>query len=210
MRLAIIGYGALGRQIEGTITDETPAQTTVYFDDNAHRDGVAGAVPFAAHTSDDYAGFSFYVGLGYKHLGLKQKIIDQLLEVGRVVPHFVHPRSFVHRSVKIGAGSIIYAGCTVDRNTAIGRGVLLNNGVVIAHDGTVGPACWFSPGVTLSGEVTVGERTFVGSGATIANNLEIGSDVVIGLSTAVTKPVEAGQTVIGNPMRVLARRLTLV
>jgi sugar O-acyltransferase (sialic acid O-acetyltransferase NeuD family) len=209
VKLALVGYGTLGRQIEGLITDEVPASTTVYFDDDFHRTGAAGAVPFAAHTSDDYQQFTFYVCLGYQHLHLKQRLLQKLVELGRAVPPFVHPSSYVHRSVTIGAGSIIYAGCTVDRNTKLGRGVLFNNGTVVAHDGDVGDACWFSPGVTLSGGVTVGDRTFIGTGATVANNLAIGADVVVGLSTAVTKPIGSGASVIGNPMRVLDRKLRL-
>ena len=210
MKLALVGYGALGRQIEGLITDETPAVATLYFDDHAHRAGVPGAHPFAEHASDDYAEFRFFVCLGYKHLALKKQLIDRLVEQGRDVPHFVHPTSYVHRSVRLGAGTIIYAGCTVDRNTSIGRGVLLNNGVVVAHDGSIGDACWLSPSVTLSGVVTVGECTVLGSGATVSNDLHIGAHVIIGLATAVTKNVADNVSAIGNPMRILDRPLALV
>lgn len=209
MKLALVGYGALGQQIEGLVTEATPASTTVCFDDNAHRTGGPGAFPFAAHTNDDFEDFSFYVCLGYKHLRLKQQIIDRLVELGRNVPCFVHPNAYVHRSVKIGAGSVIYAGCTVDRNTRLGRGVLLNNGVVVAHDGSIGDGCWFGPGVTLSGKVTVADGTFIGSGATVANDLAIGANAIIGMSTAVTKHVGDNASAIGNPMRILGRPLKL-
>ena len=210
MKLALVGHGALGRQIEGMITDATPAGETVYFDDHDHRAGIPGAFPFAAHTGDDFKDFTFYVCLGYKHLGLKKQLVDRLVELGRDVPHFVHPNAYVHRSVQIGAGSMIYAGCTVDRNTRLGRGVLLNNGVVVAHDCSIGDACWFGPGVTLSGVVTVAESTFIGSGATVSNDLSIGANVVIGLSTAVTRNLGDNVSAIGNPMRILERPLELV
>jgi len=210
VKLALIGYGALGQQIEGMISDATPASTTVCFDDNAHRMGGPGARPFASHTSDDFKDFCFYVCLGYKHLGLKTQLIDRLVELGRDVPCFVHPNAYVHPSVKLGAGSVIYAGCTVDRNTTIGRGVLLNIGVVVAHDGAIADGCWFGPGVTLSGHVTVGATSFLGSGSTVTNDVEIGAGAIVGLATAVTKNVGAGASVIGNPMRVLGRKLNLI
>jgi len=210
VKLALVGYGALGLQIEGMITESFTVSTTVRFDDHTHRSGEPQAFPFASHTSDEFKDFRFYVCLGYKHLPLKTQIIDRLVELGRDVPYFVHPNAYVHRSVTIGAGSMIYAGCTVDRNTTIGRGVLLNNGVVVAHDGSLGDGCWLGPGVTLSGHVTIGASSFLGSGSTVTNDVQLGSAVTVGLATAVTKNVAAGQSVIGNPMKVLERKLTLI
>jgi len=210
VKLALVGYGALAQQIEGMITEDASPSTTVCFDDNAHRQGRARSFPFAAHTSDDFGDFWFYVCLGYKHLALKKQIIDRLVELGRNVPYFVHPSAYVHRSVMLGAGAMIYAGCTVDRSTTIGRGVLLNNGVVAAHDGSVGDCCWLGPGVTLSGRVTIGATSVLGSGSTVSNDITIGPGVIVGLATAVTKNVDAGVSVIGNPMRVLERKLRLI
>jgi acetyltransferase EpsM len=210
VKLALVGYGALAHQIEGMITENAPASTTVCFDDNAHRLGRPGSFPFGAHTSDEFQDFCFYVCLGYKHLSLKQQIIDRLVELGREVPYFVHPNAYVHRSVTLGAGSMIYAGCTVDRNTTIGRGVLLNNGVVAAHDGSIGDCCWLGPGVTLSGHVTIGATSFLGSGSTVSNDVNIGPGAIVGLATAITKDVDAGVSVIGNPMKVLEHKLRLI
>jgi sugar O-acyltransferase (sialic acid O-acetyltransferase NeuD family) len=210
VKLALVGYGDLGRQIEAIVTEHTPASTTAYFDDNAHRAGAAGAFPFAAHTGDEFADYHFHVCIGYKHLALKAQLVARLVELGRTVPVFVHPNAYVHRSVQIGHGAMIYAGCTVDLNARIGRGALLNNGVVVAHDSVVGDGCWLSPGVTLSGYVTLGACSFLGSGTTVSNHVEIGANATVGVATAVTKNVRADATVIGNPMRVLERKLHLL
>lgn len=210
MKLALVGYGDLGRQIEIMLADSSPPSAVAYFDDNAHREGRPGAAPFAAHTSDDFKDFRFYVGIGYKHLALKTQIIERLVELGRAVPHLVHPNAYVHSSAQLGHGAIIYAGCTVDQNARIGRGALLNNGVVVAHDSVIGDGCWLSPGVTVSGRVTIGAHCFLGSGTTVTNHVEIGAGATVGLATAVTKRIAAGATVMGNPMRVLEHKLTLL
>jgi sugar O-acyltransferase (sialic acid O-acetyltransferase NeuD family) len=210
VKLALVGYGDLGHQIEAMVAELTPADTTVYFDDNAHRTGASGSLPFEAHASHDFKDFQFYVCIGYKHLPLKTQIIDRLIELGRSVPHLIHPNSYVHPSAQVGAGAIIYAGCTVDRNTKIGRGALLNVGVVLAHDSSVGEGCFLGPGVTVSGHVAIGASSFLGSGTTVTNHVTIGPNAVVGLATAVTKNVGAGACVMGNPMRELQHPLHLI
>jgi sugar O-acyltransferase (sialic acid O-acetyltransferase NeuD family) len=212
VKLAFIGYGVLGRQVEAMITETLPVAPAAraYFDDNAHAAGAGGAFPFAAHTSAEFADYRFYVCIGYKHLGLKQQIVDRLLELGRTVPRYVDPSSYVHPSVQIGSGSMIYPGCTIDRNTRIGNATWIHDACVISHDGSIGDCCWLAPGVTVSGHVTVGASTFIGAGSTLANDIAVGAQVIVGLATAVTRSIGDGVSVIGNPMRILDRPLRLV
>jgi sugar O-acyltransferase (sialic acid O-acetyltransferase NeuD family) len=212
VKLALIGYGELGRYMQDMVSEAYPvvASETVFFDDQLAKAGADRARPFADHASDDFADYSFFVCLGYKHLRLKKQIIDRLVSLARSVPHYVHPSSYVHPSVTIGHGSMIYPGCSIDRNTKIGRGVWIANADVIAHDCAIGDTCWFGASVTLSGHVTVGESTFIGSGTTISNDVAIGSSSTIGLSTAVTKNIGDGISAIGNPMKILDRPLKLI
>ena len=212
MKLALIGYGELGRYMERMITEAHPVDSSavVYFDDQLHRTGAERARPFDSHHGDEFADFSFFVCLGYKHLKLKTQIVDRRVALGRSVPHFVHPSSYVHPSVTIGHGSMIYPGCSIDRETIIGRGVWIANADVIAHNCSIGDGCWFGASVTLSGHVTVAASTFIGSGTTVANDVAIGSEVIIGLGTAVTKSIGDKVSAIGNPMRILERPLKLI
>lgn len=209
VKRAFVGFGALGRQIASLLEDTGASGEAVYCDDQLHQSGAANARPFKAYDSDELAQCSFYVCLGYKHLGLKQQIIDRLVQLGRSVPAIIHPTAYIHPSSTIGAGCAIYPGCNIDRNTQLGRGVCLINATVIAHDCSVGDACWLSPGVTLSGKVRIGARTFVGTASAVANDLDIGADVIVGVGTVVTKPIADGASAIGNPMRILDRRLSL-
>jgi sugar O-acyltransferase (sialic acid O-acetyltransferase NeuD family) len=205
-KLAFVGFGDLGRQIHDMVLEEEPATPSeiAIFDDS-----VKNAHPFAAYEDDAFASAKFFVCLGYHHLPLKRTIMDQLSARGRRMPSFVHPRAFVHASVKLGEGVIVYAGSVIDRNCVIGRGTLLNNSDVIAHDTKIGDASWLGPGVTLSGKVSIGHCAFLGSGTTVSNGISIGDNAIIGLATAVTRDVLSAQSVIGNPMRVLPKPLKL-
>jgi sugar O-acyltransferase (sialic acid O-acetyltransferase NeuD family) len=213
VKLALIGFGDLGHYIQDTIEEFHPAVQrgeTVYFDDNLHRAGSPRAFPFSEHASDAYKDFSFYVCLGYKHLKIKNEIVTRLLGLGRTLPNFVHPSAYVHPSVKIGPGSFVYPDCAIDRDTVIGKGTWITNSDVIPHDCKIGDACWFGASVTLSGKCSVADNTFIGSGTTVSNDVHIGANVIIGLGTAVTKNIADDQSVIGNPMRILTKRINLV
>jgi sugar O-acyltransferase (sialic acid O-acetyltransferase NeuD family) len=211
-KVALIGFGELGRYTR-TVLDEYLSvawESSVFFDDAYHRSGAPNAFPFAEHTDARFADHRFYVCLGYKHLAAKASIVSRLVELGREVPSFVHPSSWVHPSVALGHGTFLYPGVNIDRSCVIGDATWLSNGTIIAHDSVVGPGCWFGASVTICGKVTVGARTFLGSGAVVSNDVTVGSDVVVGLATAVTKSVADGASVIGNPMRVLDKKIALL
>ena len=212
MKLALVGFGDLGQYVEEVMEEYGSVEkgATVYFDDNLHRAGAPRSFPFAEYASDAFADFHFHVCLGYRHLKLRKEIVARLLGLGRTVPHFVHPSSWVHPSVEIGAASFIYPGVSIDRNTKIGIASWIANGDVIPHDCIIGDGCWFGASVTLSGKVSVGDHTFIASGTTVSNDIHIGANVIIGLGTAVTKNVADGICVIGNPMRILTKPIVLV
>ena len=211
MKIALIGYSDLGRYIREMLLESygLSAEDFIYFDDHAFDNNMPGAYPFKEYLNDQFSKLDFYVCLGYKHLKIKNTIIAELLSAKRNVPNFIHSSSYVHPSVTIGAGSFIYPGCNIDRNTTIGRGVWIANGDIIAHDCKIGDCCWFGASVTLSGKVTIAENNFIGSGTVISNDITIGSGNIVGLGTTVTKNLDNNLSVIGNPMRILDKPLTL-
>ncbi len=212
MKLAFIGFGELGRYIRDTVVEinHVPEADHVYFDDHLAASGAPRAFPFKDWDKDEFAGHTFYVSLGYRHLTIKRDIVRRLVALGRDVPSFVHPSSYVHPTVKLGPGCWLYPGVNMDRDTVVGLATTLSNGDVIPHDCEIGEGCWFGASVTLSGKVHVGDNTFIASGTTISNDLKIGSNVIVGLATCVTKNIEDGKSVIGNPMRILDRPIKLV
>lgn len=206
---AFVGYGALGRQIDGLVSELEGPDQSRRFDDILAGRGDDGALPFERHTDESFRDCSFYVCIGYKHPKRKAEILARLLELDRKVPVLCHPTAFVNPSSRAGAGTVIYPMCNVDRHVEIGNGVLLNNSVVISHNVRIGDCCYVSPGAVISGDVEIGANTFVGSGAVVSNAVSIGDDVIVGVGTVVSKDVPSGASVIGNPMRVLRHQLRL-
>jgi UDP-perosamine 4-acetyltransferase len=133
----------------------------------------------------------------------RQRIGQQLIELGFQLPPLVHARATVASSVQLGAGTVVFAGAVINPATRIGEHVIINTGATIDHDCVIGAAAHIAPGVHIAGEVTVGERTLIGVGAAIKPQIRIGRDVTVGVGAAVVDDVANGTTVVGVPARAM-------
>ena len=210
-RIGIIGYGALGKQIENFLIEAfgNLLLEACYFDDHYHQQGGKNAYPFEAYQDSRFQDLDFYIGLGYKHLIIRKQICDRVLNSGARLPSFVHRTTYVHPSAKVGNGVYFYPMSTIDQEVEIKNGTLVNNAVTISHNTTIDACSFIAPGVTIAGNVTIGKYCFVGAGTVIANNVSVGDNAKVGLASAVTKDVIEGTCVIGNPMKVLEKPFIL-
>ncbi|HTA62755.1 MAG TPA: NeuD/PglB/VioB family sugar acetyltransferase [Bacteroidia bacterium] len=207
--LSIIGFGELGKQFHNFLSEEKK-DIFIFFDDIAKKNNVKRAYNFDEHKKLEFKETEFYVALGYKHLKFKNRILNELKELGRNIPAYIHPSSFINKSSKLSEGVFVYPMSNIDKGVQIGIGTLLNNSVVISHDTVVGNCCYLSPGVIISGNVKIGNHTFIGSGSIISNNISIGNNVTIGVGTVVTKNIPDNASVIGNPMKIVVKPLIIL
>ena len=208
MKISIIGYGELGKQFKDFLFQKNEFNLYL-FDDTEYIKSNEFHFKFDDYISEKFKKHSFYVALGYKHLLLKNKIIEELISLNRHLPSYNHSTSFINKSAILKESVFIYPMCNVDREVIINRGTLLNNGVIVSHNTIIGNSCYISPGVIISGNVTIGNCTFIGAGSIISNGLTIGNNVKIGIGTVVTSDISDNSNVIGNPMRILKSALNL-
>lgn len=206
---ALIGFGELGIQFKSFLEVDKKLRF-IYFDDAAFKNKIEDAYPFADFMQSKFDQYDFYVALGYHHLQTKSNLLSQLITASRRIPSYVHRSGFVASGVVVGSGSFVYPMCTIDKDVTIGKGCLLNNGVIVSHNSTIGNCCFLSPGVIISGNVIIGEQTFIGAGSIVANNITIGKKVIIGAGCVITKDVADNVSVIGNPMRILNKKINLI
>jgi sugar O-acyltransferase (sialic acid O-acetyltransferase NeuD family) len=203
MKIAFIGYGELGRQIHAHIRHTGTASEAIFFDDLLCQQKQVNAFAFNTYENELYKDYAFIIGLGYRQLPAKKKVIEKLDGLGRSLYSFIHPSCFVSPSAIVESGVVAYPMCNIDKEVKIERGVLLNNSVTISHNTVIHSCCYLSPGVVLSGNVTIGESTFIGAGTTVGNNITVGKNVIIGIGTIVTRDIADNSSVIGNPMKLV-------
>jgi sugar O-acyltransferase (sialic acid O-acetyltransferase NeuD family) len=113
----------------------------------------------------------------------------------------VHPSAYVHPSVSLGAGSVVFAGAIIQPETAIGDHVIVNTGATVDHDCQIGDFVHLAPGVHLAGAVRVGEGVFLGIGSSVVQCLEIGAWTTVGAGGVVVSNLPSDVVATGVPAK---------
>lgn len=115
----------------------------------------------------------------------------------------IHNSSIIDCSVKIGQGTVVYAGAAIQPNTTIGKHVIINTLASVDHDNIIEDFVHISPNATLCGLVQIGEGTHVGAGAVIIPEIKIGKWCIIGAGAVIIRDVPDYSIVVGNPGKVI-------
>jgi sugar O-acyltransferase (sialic acid O-acetyltransferase NeuD family) len=113
----------------------------------------------------------------------------------------VHPAAWVHPSVLVEPGSVIFAGAIIQPDCRIGRHVIVNTSATIDHDCAVGDFAHLAPGSHMAGSVRVGKGAFVGIGASAIPGRRIGAWSIVGAGALVAHDVPPEATAVGVPAR---------
>ena len=139
---------------------------------------------------------SFLIGIGDNTI--RKRIAQTFrLEYGIAI----HPSASIGRDVRIGIGTVIMAGCTVNPRTTIGEHCIINTKAGIDHDNCIGGFSHISPGAVLGGTVTVGSETHLGIGSCVKNNTSICDKAVVGAGAVVVSDIDEAGTYVGIPAR---------
>lgn len=212
-KYAFVGFGDLGIQIFNLLVlTKGVVREIIVFDDSCvgeNSEMYDKAYPFGDYKSDKFKDYKFIIGLGYKHLKLKNKIGSELLGLKRELPNIIHPSCFIHPNLKIGVGNIFYPLCNIDLNVSINNFNLFNNSVVVSHDTRIGSSNFLAPSVTLCGKVVVGNNNFIGAASCISNAIVLEDDVIVGIASSVTKNLKSNTFAIGNPLKIKESKFNL-
>lgn len=121
--------------------------------------------------------------------GLRWYLIEKMGGMGFRFSSVIHPSAIIDKSVVLGEGIQVMAGCVLQAGVEIGRDSVVNTGTIIEHDCKIGNQCCISPGVTINGEVTIGDDVFIGSGSIVLQGLNIAHGVIIGAGSLILQDI---------------------
>ncbi|CAI9673804.1 acetyltransferase [Elizabethkingia anophelis] len=205
-RVAIIGSGHLGQQIAHHIHTDTEDVVVGYFDEyqkigqKVNNIIVLGGNNDVENAYENNIFDEVLIAIGYKHMNVRKELFEQL---SPIIPFytFIHSKTYVDFSAKIGKGTIIYPGCIIDQSVTIQENVLINISSCIAHDSIIGKHSFLSPAIAIAGFVNIGEQCVIGINATIIDNISIEDKVQIGAGTVVTKKLDKVGLYVGIPAK---------
>jgi len=127
-----------------------------------------------------------------------REIISRLFKTVEWVT-VVHPQASVDPSVKLGPGTVVFAGSVIQADSVIGSHVIINTGATVDHDCVIGDYSHVAPGAHLAGGNLVGKAVLLGIGSVVVPGRQIGDRAVIGAGGVVLKDLAAGVTAFGVP-----------
>jgi sugar O-acyltransferase (sialic acid O-acetyltransferase NeuD family) len=160
---------------------------------------VLGTIPQAPEFIEDYPDLAVAIGDNETRINL----ISMLNKAGFVLPSIIHPSAVVSESVRLGAGSVVFAQAAVNVDATIGMGAIINTGATVDHDCVLGKGVHLSPGVHLAGGVNIGDFSWIGIGATVIQGITVGERVTVGAGAVVHQDVDNNVRVAGVPAKVL-------
>ena len=192
----VLGAGGHAKVVIATL-EEAGHEVVAVWDDDAARWGthvlgvpVAGAVAEAPMTTPTV-------------IGIGDNRARAAVASARALPWLtvVHPRAWVHRSVTLGAGTVVFAGVMIQPDAVLGAHVIVNTAASVDHDCRLGDHVHLAPGVRLCGNVWLGDGALLGVGAVARPGARVGAWATVGAGGVVIQPVPDGATVVGIPAR---------
>ncbi|MGH8520689.1 MAG: acetyltransferase [Gammaproteobacteria bacterium] len=118
----------------------------------------------------------------------------------------IHPRTYVHPTVRLGRGTVIFAGAVIQPDARIGEHCIVNTLASVDHDCNIGAFVHIAPGAHLAGNVLVGEGVLIGLGSSVMPHVSIGARTVVGAGSAVVGNLPPDVIATGVPARILKTR----
>jgi sugar O-acyltransferase (sialic acid O-acetyltransferase NeuD family) len=200
-KLLIIGAGGHGKVVADIALKMNKWKSISFLDDNEDNTTSMGikVIGTTSGLSKYINEYDILVGVGNN--AARQKLHENLENLGASIPVLIHPNAVVGSEVEIGAGTVLMAGVVINCCTRIGKGCIINTGSTVDHDNCIEDFVHISPGVHLAGTVKVGQGSWLGIGSLVSNNINITSKCKIGAGGVVIEDITESGTYVGIPVR---------
>ncbi len=197
----IAGSGGHAKVVIGTLFELEYHIEAMYDDDNRKQGNSFCGIPVLG-SIDSFCKLQYINGIiAIGDNQIRKKIVSGCKSITWETA--IHPTAYVHESVRIGEGTVVFAGAVIQPDTVIGSHVIVNTGATIDHDCMIGDYAHIAPGAHLGGQVRIGEGTLVGLSSSVIQNIAIGDWAVIGAGAAVIKELPSNVTAVGIPAQII-------
>lgn len=164
MNLLILGAGGQGHVVKETAEAIGIFEKIDFLDDNTDIPGVLDTPSHLDQYVERYP--MAFVAIGRNET--RQALIEQLQDVGYIVPVLRHPTATISSTVEAGAGTIFEAKVIVNASVKIGKGVILASACVIDHGCVLGDYVHVDVGAMLKKDCVIEPLTKIASGSIVS------------------------------------------
>lgn len=134
----------------------------------------------------------------------REKAWNQAQAQGLEFATLIHPDNFLHSTVQIGKGCIIFRGIIGYPEGIVGDNCVMREYSSVSHNSVVGDHTVMMEKVTMGGWSVFGKRNLLKPNSVTKERIKLGDDVTAEFGSIILNDIQSGQTIAGNPAR--ARR----
>lgn len=206
----IIGAGGHSKVIIALLEDLNISVTGIVDDDyrklNQEILGIPiiGSIDYLKQLANSHAKIKAVIGIGNN--AIRKNISEKFRYTAIEWLVAIHKHAYVHPSVHLGKGSVIFAGAIIQPDVVIGQHCIINTSAHIDHDCIIEDYVHIAPGTGLAGNVYVEEGAFMGIGSRAIPSSKIGQWSTIGAGATVIKNIPSHVTALGTPATIFNTR----
>lgn len=205
-RLFVVGGNGFARECYCYIKDMSKTNTDIMFGGFLGHGGYGHTVDYLdlqKYYMGEVTEFDFqendYVVIGAGYPNLRQKIFDDLNNMGLKFYTLLSPSSEISSHINIGQGNIIVNCKFTSHNITIGNGNVFNGDVILGHDVLIGDCNFFGPRSQVLGNVKIGNNNTVGANSILLPKSKMGNNNKIAPLSAIYRGCKNNCYMLGNP-----------
>jgi sugar O-acyltransferase (sialic acid O-acetyltransferase NeuD family) len=198
--VAVIGAGGHGKVVVSTLLAAGIPVNRVYDDAATVRGRNLLGIPVVGPVSDLRALGRTRCVLGIGDNAARKRLAESLPDVEWVTA--AHPSAVVAPDVRLGPGTVVFAGAVIQPGVVVGDHAVVNTGATVDHDCRIGDYAHIGPGSRLSGNNVIGEGAFLGTGVSTIQGVTVGAWSTVGVGAAVVRDIPPRVVASGVPARV--------
>lgn len=179
----------------------------VFFLSNQHSVGdvlfdhiVSGPFEFINNSKIKGTEFIYQCGSSDNHIS-RNVWFDKAIMNGMRPITLISSLAYVHESVSVGEGTIIYPGAKIMANVNIGKNCIILPNAVISHDSIIGDFTIINSSCVINGNVKIGKNCYIGSSTSVKENVRILSKSTIGMCSLILDSIDKKGLYFGSPAK---------